>query len=293
MVQKKMRENVSQALRYYVPEHVADKFSDKVEPRESGESVYGTCLATDAENYTVLSERLEPEDLRALMNEYYEEITKPVTGHDGIITDIVADALMCVWVSPQTDCEKRLSACRAALGIRRSVERFNGRHRQHQLPTRIGLHAGWLSVGNIGGSGHYAYSLVGDIANTTSRIESLNRHLGTWILASEDVVSDVEGLMLRRLGMFLLKGKSEPVSIFEIMGEGLESDTGHSELLGRFASALQAYEEGLWQRAGRRFGEILVAYPDDGPSRFYVARCSQLAKIAPDIDARIIRMDQK
>ena len=81
------------------------------------------------------------------------------------------------------------------------------------MPTRVGLHAGPIALGHVGGSGHLAYHVVGDIVNTTARIERLNKHLGTRILASNEVASDLDALLLRPLGSFKLVGVSSPVSI--------------------------------------------------------------------------------
>ena len=293
LAQKRGRESIRRAMSYYLPDHVAEMLVARDEPTESGEEVYGICLLTDAENFTTVSEKLPSEGLRALLNEYYDAIIEPVIAENGMVTDVVADSIMCVWRSSRTDREIRLAACRAAREIQRSVERFNRQHPDHRLPTRIGLHAGRVSIGNIGGRGRYAYSLVGDIANTTSRIEGLNRYLGTWVLASEEAIGDVEALAKRRLGTFLLKGKTDPVSVFEIMDEEAEGDPEESDLRNRFAAALRVYDEGRWQEAGRHFADVLATHPDDGPSQFYRTRCSQLADAPPDPEARIVRMVRK
>src|SRR5207342_2155036 len=95
---------------------------------------------------------------------------------------------------------------------------FNERHPSSPLPTRFGLHAGFAVLGAIGGAGHFATALIGDVTNTAARIESLNKQLNTRILASEEVLADVDGIVVRRLGTFILVGKAQAVRVAEILG---------------------------------------------------------------------------
>jgi adenylate cyclase len=107
------------------------------------------------------------------------------------------------------------------------------------------------------------------------------------------VIGDVEGLAKRRLGTFRLKGKTEPVSVFEIMDDPADAAAGENGLSGRFAAAMAVYDAGRWQEAAARFADILADHPEDGPSQFYRTRCAQLAESPPDPDARIVRMVRK
>jgi adenylate cyclase len=293
LVQKRGRERVAQVAGYYVPEHVVASLSGDAKPSESSELVYGTCMSTDAENYTVLSERLKPEELRALMNEYYETITAPIIEAKGTITDLVADSVMSVWPCPRDDPEARLPSCLTALKVRDLVDRFNERHSDRRLPTRIGLHAGEVAIGNIGGHGHYAYSLVGDIANTTSRIQGLNKYLGTTVLASEAVVDGLESLLVRRIGLVRLVGKSEPLTIYELLAEKAKAPSRLHVLAVRFSEAMALHDQGDWAAAGRLFQSILTDFPGDGPSRFYTERCRRFDSLGPSDDPRIVAMDRK
>ncbi|MFQ6006983.1 MAG: CHASE2 domain-containing protein [Woeseia sp.] len=292
---KHEREKFSRAIRYYVPEKVAESLAREGKPAANPELMYGICLSTDAEHYTTVSEEIGPQELASLMNEYYDLLVDPVVRHHGIIAEIAADSMMGVWKTQQPEKDTRLHACLAALEIRRAVDRFNKRHGDRPLPTRIGLHAGRVALGNIGGGGHYAYSLIGDSANTTSRIEALNKHLGTRILASESVVVDLDRLFVRRIGSFMLEGKSSPLSIFEIIGRREEnSGSAEDNLCERFASALRAFEAGRWTEAAEKFDAVISVHPRDGPTQFYLKRCRQyFAAPPPPGEGWIIRMETK
>ena len=115
----------------------------------------------------------------------------------------------------------------AAIDIADRVRRFNETPRPLRLPTRIGLHAGDMFLGSVGAFNHYEYRPTGDMVNTASRIEGLNKYLGTGILASEEVSDQLAGFVFRELGQFLLAGKSKPVLIRELIcrdGECGEAD---------------------------------------------------------------------
>jgi adenylate cyclase len=145
-----------------------------------------------------------------------------------------------------------------------------------------------------GNSRRDAFLEVGDIANTASRIEGLNRYLGTRLLASAGVVRDLDHLRVRPVGQFILKGKNEPLSIVEIVGRRDTVSVQTETLCRRFAVALQAFSAGNAEAAQVLFAALLRDYPADGPSRFYLNRLlgeegEQAGQEAP----MIIRMGTK
>jgi adenylate cyclase len=168
--------NMMRGVRSYLPRKTADRLRTTVVDRSEARVLrYGACLATDAEGYTTLAEGMAPDALATLMNEYFEVLFDPVLRRDGIVTGIAGDGMMSVWTTPQSKHTSCTMAVLASLDIRRSVDRFNAQHAPYRLKTRIGLHAGWVVLGNVGGAGHFAYEVVGDVANTASRIEGLNK----------------------------------------------------------------------------------------------------------------------
>jgi adenylate cyclase len=154
-----------------------------------------------------------------------------------------------------------------------TVETFNQRHPTQRFPTRIGLNAGWVAMGHMGGSGHFMYGVVGDIVNTASRIEGLNKHLGSRLLATEPVVDELHELLVRPVGQFLLKGKTQPQNVFEIAAPKTEATPTQTQLCAQFETALTHYQAGSRPVAIEHFETLLQQYPKDGPSRFYLQRC--------------------
>lgn len=262
------RQQLQTAFGYYLPRQIIDRLTqDASRALKQGETAYGICLATDAEQYTRLSERLSPAELQGILNRYYELLFAPVRARDGMISDVVGDAMLAIWSAPQELTHIRRKACEAALEIKRTLDTT-----AHipKMPTRIGLHAGEFMLSHIGAIDHYEYRAVGDIVNTASRIENLNKQLGTTILASQETVLGLEGFVTRELGMFRLKGKQRAVLVHELMSEEDRISPEQMRLIGLFAQALQAHREGNRREAMERFKSILEDFPQDGPSRFYL-----------------------
>jgi len=286
---------VRRALGYYVPARVADRVVRHVgDLGSAGDLAYGTCLSTDAHQYTALSETMDPRQLAALMNEYYKELFEPVTRHGGIVSDIVGDSMLAIWATAQPDTALRSQACRAALDIASAADRFSQRLGAGRLSTRIGLDSGPMLLGNIGAIDHYEYRPVGGIVPTATRLEGLNKQLGTRILASGNVLSQLDGFLTRDLGTFLLAGKSRPLVVHELLGRETDGDPRQQSRCARFATALAAFRAECWDEAIRCFQECLEAGGEDGPSLFYVRLCAQYAANPPDgpWDA-VVRIDSK
>jgi adenylate cyclase len=288
---RRQRRQVQHALNYYVPERVAQEFADHpVNPILVRETAYATCLATDAEGFTSLSERLGPERTAAFLNAYFAALTAPLLQYRADFREFHADGVMCAWISRDGDVAVRERACLAALGVKEAIDAFNAAQAPVQLGVRIGLHAGEVFLGNVGAGGRFAFRLVGDIVNTASRIEALNKDCRTRLLASETVIAGVDSLLTRPLGEFRLKGRQAPVCVFEILGVRRRSAAVEITLCEKFTAALAEFQHRNWRVAARCFGDILDAFPDDGPARLYLEK--SLANLDPptgDREATVIR----
>jgi adenylate cyclase len=269
------RRNISRAIRYYLPEKAAaDMTRWSGDPGSARDLVFGTCVASDAARFTALAESMAPRDLAILLDSYFATLFEQIQLHGGTVTDVVGDGIMSVWTAQQPERDLRVRAVMAALDMTAAVQRFNRLHPDKPMPTRFGLHAGWIMVGNVGGRGHFAWSVVGDIPNTASRLEGLNKHLGTSILASWEVVGDLETVLTRRLGRFRLLGKADALDIHEVVARRSEASASQLRLVATFETALEACEAGRIAEASDLLHRVLTEFPDDGPSRFYLERCA-------------------
>lgn len=292
---RRERENIKKALGYYVPKEVVDQLSKNISQIQTGgQVVFGICLFTDAKNYTTLSESMEPAALGKFMNRYYETIFKPVKEHDGCVSGVIGDAMLALWVSPTCDHELLTKACLAGLGIKDSLEELSDASGGLVLKTRIGLHCGQILLGHIGALDHYEYTPMGDIVNTASRIESLNKHLGTTLLISDELVREMEGFLSRNLGSFKLKGKLKPVSVHEVLGRLNGTDEKLKGVCEAFSQGLELFRQQSWEEALEKFTEVDQELPGDGPSLFYSRLCRQYRENPPGPSwDRVVHMDKK
>jgi adenylate cyclase len=279
----KERKKIRSALGYYLPARVADEMAKNLpDMRTAGHLVYGTCLSTDAEGYTTLSEMMPPGELKGFLNGYYEKIFFPVKQHGGIISDVVGDAMLAVWASAQPDATIKQKACLAAMDIANAIQQFNQSSGSLKLPTRIGLHSGEMVLGNIGAMDHYEYRPVGDIVNTVSRIERLNKPLNTWVLISQAVREGLDGFLIREAGTFLLTGKSKPMVIYELLGCLENTSQEQKDLCAVFSEGLTAYKQQFWEEATKKFCTCMNVCKDDGLSKFYAAHCDTYKENPPE-----------
>ncbi len=263
------------AFSHYIPSELVDKLASQTQLqdfRDEEQVIHAVCLSTDAGQYTRLGELVEPLQLAKLMNDYYETMFGPVQRHQGFISDVVGDAMLALWTGSETDDSLSDKACRAVLEIQTAVNHFN-ENQQNPLPTRYGMHAGQIRLGNIGSASRFEYRPVGDCVNASNRIERLNKLLGTNMLISADVVPTQQTCITRNLGSFLLTGKSKPLRIHELIGLTEQVSESQQELLKLFDQALNAYTNGDIAGAQYLFDIVLQHYPGDGPSMFYYQRC--------------------
>ena len=268
----------SDRYRPWVPEKAAGA------PIQAG-AAFGVVLRTDMEGSTTLSDRLADDAAYAsLLTQYLELVRRCAVGLGGRILETRGDDVMCFWESTKEESRLRRNACRAALEIRHALDVFNRQQDEsRRIGVRIGLHAGWVHVGQVGP--------VGEVLNTVSRIERANERLGTKILASEEVVAGLDGLLIRGLGSFGLKGKIRPVRIVEIRGFSEAASEDDRELCQVFGTALNAFEAHHWAEAAGIFEGILSRAAQDGPARFYLDLAREfLGKGAPSEGPSTIRL---
>ena len=287
-------EGLTRTIQYYVPQDAVRELHENGKPHQRSKLVYGVCMCSDVADYTKLTETVTPEQLVQLDNEYFEALGLVIEQRGGHRLDLTGDGSMSLWQASEPASDLRLQACLASLEIIRASDEFNMRHQSQAFQTRIGLHAGWVAMANIGGGGHYAYKAVGDVPPTASRIESLNKELGTCLLASQQVVNNLENLLLRPVGQFILKGKEKAVRVYEIRGQNSEATPKELALISQFQKALDLFESSRWGEAEEAFKTVLKDFPEDGPSRFFIDHSiyNQRAKSA-DIIGPTIRLTHK
>lgn len=295
------RKKMRKAFSYYVPETMVDLLTEQKQPIQHSQQLqYGICMATDAEQYTQLAEKLAPEDLAELMNQYYETLFSVVRKHNGTVSDIIGDAMLALWLpqalkpkhkkesyenNRQAKIDSQIKACLAGIDILKSHSiHYQVKEQSIKLPTRIGLHAGEMMVGNVGAVDHYEYRAVGDVINTTTRIEGLNKYFSTYLLASEEVMNQTDNFLTRNIGNFVLAGKQHAITLYEVIKQKQQTSDTDQQEVDSFHQALAFFKQGLFKEAEISLIHICKQIPTDGVARFYLQQCQQQRTMAPSED---------
>jgi adenylate cyclase len=187
-----------------------------------GESLEVTILFTDIRSFTTLSEKMDPQQLVGLLNEYFTEMVGIVMEMDGVVDKYIGDAIMAVFGAPVPKPEDPVNAVRAAVHMRRALQHLNNRLAERGIPalrTGIGIHTGPVVAGNIGSERRMEYTVIGDAVNLASRLESNTKDLGCNVLISEDTYEKVKHVVqARQVKEITVKGRKQPVMTYEVLG---------------------------------------------------------------------------
>jgi adenylate cyclase len=187
-----------------------------------GESLRVTVLFSDIRGFTSISERMDPQNLVALLNEYFTEMVTIVMDEGGVVDKYIGDAIMVVFGAPVPKPGDAVNAVRAAVRMRRALHDLNDRLVARGLPalrTGIGIHTGDVVAGNIGSERRMEYTVIGDAVNLASRLESSTKELGVNVLISQDTYDATEAAIeARPVRELTVKGRAQPVMTYEVLG---------------------------------------------------------------------------
>jgi adenylate cyclase len=184
----------------------------------TGERREVTALFTDIEGFTALTHRAGPEELVTLLDQYFEGVAGIVIGHGGMIDKIVGDAVHALFNAPLDLADHPRRAVDCALAIRAWTERFRRGDTAEALllgRTRVGIETGPAVVGDVGIRQKLDYTAHGDAVNMAARLEAANKELGSTICIGPAAAACCDTLLLRPLGSIEVRGRGEPIAVFE------------------------------------------------------------------------------
>jgi adenylate cyclase len=253
--------------------------------RPGGEMKELTVMFSDIRGFTTISEGLTPDELVQLLNEYLGEMTDIVFASNGTLDKYIGDAIMAFWGSPYPQDDHAFRGCSCALRMTHRLDALNVKwisEGRKPISIGIGLNAGPVNVGNMGSAKRLAWTVMGDNVNLASRLEGINKEYHTQIVINETTYRQVASqFVCRDLDKIRVKGKNLPVNIYELLGVAAERPK-FDPLLTEFDHAMSAYRAQDWKAAAVRFGELLGAYPSDGPSQVFLERSLDFLKHAPE-----------
>jgi adenylate cyclase len=290
VVEDREKRWVQHAFRHYLAPALVDQMMENPDALKlGGDKRWVTVMFTDIAGFTTISESLRetPERLIELMNRYLTLMSGVVNGHDGYVDKYIGDAVMAVWGAPVEVQDAEKKAVETALDCQAALATFNRDVVGDYLPngrlgTRIGIATGFAVAGNMGSAQRLNYTVTGDMVNLSARLEGANKEYGTSIMISELTAQALgEAFVLRRLDRLVVKGKTLPITVFEVMGRGGEVS---AEVLARragFERALALHDARDFAGALKIFTSLAAADP---PSKVYAERCEAYLAIPPPAD---------
>lgn len=247
-------------------------------------------LFSDIRGYTTLTEHMPPEDVVEMLNEYFEQMVEAIFRFKGTLDKYIGDAIMAVFGSPLQLEDHAWYAVQAAIEMRHRLVEFNTRRKAHQLNTiaiGIGINTDSVISGNIGSSKRMEFTAIGDGVNLGSRLEGASKQYGCDIIISDRTYFACEQrVWARELDCIRVKGKTDPVSIFELIGirEGPLADqvSEHQlKIIEYYQHGLELYRQREFTQALREFNRVLQIAPNDKPALMHKDRCWHLISAPP------------
>jgi len=284
---------------YISPDLIDKMYEEKREPKLGGDAGVHTAFFTDIQGFSAFSEKLAAEELVELLNDYLTEMTNILLDHKGTLDKYIGDAIVAFYGAPVPVDDHEYMACLTAVKMQSRLDELRRKWQSegdrwpeivYQMQNRIGIATGDMVTGNMGSAMRMNYTMMGDIVNTAARLESSAKQYGVYIQVAEATyLATQEHFEWRDLDFVIVKGKSEPVRVYELISLKDELPEGYAELLDAYHQALALYREQKWEAAIAAFQ--LSASQEDmfpgrptNPSLLYIERCEYFRENPPGDD---------
>ena len=288
LTEGRQRRQLRAAFDKYMAPEVVDEIMRHPEIKLGGEKKELTVLFSDVAGFTTISERLSPEQLVALLNEYLSVMTDIIRRHRGNVNKYLGDGIMAIFGAPLSEPTHAALACYAALDSQEALVTLRAEWKSRELPeiaARIGINTGDLVVGNMGSQTRLEYTVMGDSVNLASRLEGASKFYDTLILIGprthELAQSNVEA---REVDLLRVKGKFEPVVVYELLARKGQLAPVKQQVLEVYTRGLHSYKTRAFESAQRDFQAALKLDPLDGPSKVYLRRAQEFLATPPPVD---------
>ncbi len=282
ILEHKKRQFIEGAFGHYVNKSVVEQIiRDPTKLELGGAKRTVTVFFSDIAGFTSISEKMEPGELVNFLNRYLDDMTAIILEHHGTLDKYEGDAIMAFWGAPISMEAHAKNACLAALKNQEKLRDFREECQKQGLPPiriRIGLNTGDVIAGNMGSEKRFDYTVMGDTVNLGSRLEGVNKQYGTEIIVSEFTYEQIkDDFACRELDLIRVKGKEQPVRIYELIGEKENVPPEKLKIIKTFEEALALYRRLSFTDAMKKFAEN----ESDPPSKAFVKRCQAFIESPP------------
>src|SRR6476620_401455 len=295
VVADKDRRLLQKSFALYLAPHVINRMlsSNKL-PELGGETRNVTVFFSDIEGFSLIAEKMSPDGLMELMNEYLSAMTDVIEGHGGYVDKYIGDSIVAVFGAPADDPDHAANAARAALDCCTQLTELNASSalfHDCKLAQRIGINSGEALVGNFGSRRRFNYSVMSDAVNLASRLEGANKFYGTTVIASETTVALTgEAFAWRELDAIRVKGRTQALKIYELLALSAGLTSSQETSIANYADGLAQWRAREFERAAQYFGRSADI---DRPASLFATRARELAQNPPGEDWDPIRTLQE
>ncbi|MEA5487376.1 MULTISPECIES: adenylate/guanylate cyclase domain-containing protein [Pseudanabaena] len=282
----------------YMTQELAEQLLAGGDAKMGGDRKEVSVLFSDIRSYTTITETLAAEDVVMMLNEYFETMVEAVFNYKGTLDKYIGDAIMAVFGSPLPIPDHAWMAVQTAIDMRHRLKEFNIKRLEKLKPQNqkeidmatikigIGINSDTVISGNIGSTRRMEFTAIGDGVNLGSRLEGASKQYGTDAIISEttyNLCSD--RLWVRELDRIQVKGKNQPVSVYELIG--LKSDPLNeiqSRIIEHYHAAREHYLTRKFSKAVAEFAEVLELDKNNKAANMHITRCQHFLLNAPEDD---------
>ena len=285
-VESRAKRQITGRFGQYVPPELVEEMSRDPESFSmEGESRELSVLFTDVRGFTTISEGLDPKQLSRLMNEFLTPLTRVIYKHRGTIDKYMGDCIMAFWGAPLGDPQHARSAVLAGLEMYQALEALQPHFKKMGWPPihiGVGVNSGRMSVGNMGSEIRLAYTVMGDAVNLASRLEGITKEYRVNMIVGENTRAQVPDVVFRELDRVKVKGKDEPVTIYEPIGLAMEVQTAVQDELRLWGQALKLYRARDWDMAELQLLNLQKLNAASGFYKLFLGRIALLRSNPPE-----------
>jgi adenylate cyclase len=287
VVEDRQKRRIKQAFGHYLAPSLVERLAEDVDPSDlGGEMRRVTVLFTDIADYTALSETMSdrPDQLVKILNRYFTVLVGEVERHGGYVVSYIGDAVMAVWGAPLSDQQAEINAVEAALSSMEALDELNreiveGEFGLSPITTRLGINTGIALVGNTGSATRLNYTVTGDTTNIAARLEGANKIYGTRLMIGEETARALgTKFLLRRLDRLVVKGKSRPVKVYEVIGNVADASAARVASIRAYHAAMALYYRRRFALAREAFSRLM---DEDVVAGVFAERCRRFEKAPP------------
>lgn len=284
----KRKKRLGKLFGQYIPPQLVDQLDQSGENITlNGESREMSVLFSDVRDFTSISEKLNSQELCQLINEILTPVTKIIHDHSGTIDKYIGDAVMSFWGAPLRNSRHAYYSVQAALAIIPELEKLQQHFTNKGWPRikmGIGINSGKMSVGNMGSEFRMAYTIMGDSVNLGSRLEGLTKQYGVNIIVSENTKQAAPEFFYRELDKVRVKGREEPITIYEPMGIEADISSEIIESSQLLSNALELFRKQQWDQAYGLFSQLDNQFPDTLLYQVYIDRIQFYLESPPGLN---------